>query len=150
MPTPTPTPPTPHLLPLFLPSYPYSSPPIPTPPLSCHYALPTTTLPLPTITSILPIVSSRHSFMHFHFIGHMLSCLLALAIHIYMYHYTKHGRHCMKSKSVNVYCPECPPRGTIGHPGGQQKTFLPFGHGRDWLHLTVQAYRISLFRIGPR
>ena len=32
---------------------------------------------------------------------------------------------------VNVYCPECPPEGTIGHPGGQQKTFLPFGHGRD-------------------
>ena len=21
--------------------------------------------------------------------------------------------------------------GTIGHPGGQQKKFLPFGHGRD-------------------
>ena len=34
-------------------------------------------------------------------------------------------------KSVNVYCPECPPGGTIGHPGGQQKKFLPFGHGRD-------------------
>ena len=32
---------------------------------------------------------------------------------------------------LNVYCPECPPRGTIGHPGGQQKKFLPFGHGRD-------------------
>ena len=31
----------------------------------------------------------------------------------------------------NVYCPECPPGGTIGHPGGQQKKFLPFGHGRD-------------------
>ena len=32
----------------------------------------------------------------------------------------------------NVYCPECPPAGgTIGHPGGQQKKFLPFGHGRD-------------------
>ena len=31
----------------------------------------------------------------------------------------------------NVYCPECPPGGTIGHPGGQQKMFLPFGHGRD-------------------
>ena len=25
----------------------------------------------------------------------------------------------------NVYCPECP------HPGGQQKKFLLFGHGRD-------------------
>ena len=24
-----------------------------------------------------------------------------------------------------------PPGGTIGHPGGQQKKFLPFGHGRD-------------------
>ena len=23
------------------------------------------------------------------------------------------------------------PGGTIGHPGGQQKKFLPFGHGRD-------------------
>ena len=32
---------------------------------------------------------------------------------------------------VNVYCPECPPGGTIGHPGGQQKMFLPFGHGKD-------------------
>ena len=32
---------------------------------------------------------------------------------------------------VNVYCPECPPGGTFGHPGGQQKKFLPFGHGRD-------------------
>ena len=33
--------------------------------------------------------------------------------------------------ALNVYCPECPPGGTIGHPGGQQKKFLPFGHGRD-------------------
>ena len=33
--------------------------------------------------------------------------------------------------SLNVYCPECPPGGTIGHPGGQQKKFLPFGHGRN-------------------
>ena len=32
---------------------------------------------------------------------------------------------------INVYCPECPPGGTIGHPGGQQKKYLPFGHGRD-------------------
>ena len=32
---------------------------------------------------------------------------------------------------LNVYCPECPPGGTIGHLGGQQKRFLPFGHGRD-------------------
>ena len=32
---------------------------------------------------------------------------------------------------INVYCPECPPGGTIGHPGGQPKKFLPFGHGRD-------------------
>ena len=31
----------------------------------------------------------------------------------------------------NVYCPECPPGDTIGHPGGQQKKFLPFGHRRD-------------------
>ena len=35
------------------------------------------------------------------------------------------------AKRVNVYCPEWPPGGTIGHPGGQQKKFLPFGHGRD-------------------
>ena len=34
-------------------------------------------------------------------------------------------------RCVNVYCPECPPGGTIGHPGGQQKKFLPFSHGRD-------------------
>ena len=33
-------------------------------------------------------------------------------------------------QDINVYCPECPPGGTIGHPGGQQKKFLPFGHGR--------------------
>ena len=32
---------------------------------------------------------------------------------------------------LNVYCPECPPRGTIVYPGGQQKKFLLFGHGRD-------------------
>ena len=32
---------------------------------------------------------------------------------------------------INVYCPECPPGGTIGHPGGQQKRFLSFGLGRD-------------------
>ena len=30
-----------------------------------------------------------------------------------------------------MYCPECPPGGTIGHPGGQQKTFVLFGHGRN-------------------
>ena len=28
---------------------------------------------------------------------------------------------------LNVYCPECPPWGTIGH----RVWFLPFGHGRD-------------------
>ena len=32
---------------------------------------------------------------------------------------------------INVYCPECPPGGTIVYPGGQQKKFLPFDHGRD-------------------
>ena len=26
-----------------------------------------------------------------------------------------------KMCGINVYCPECPPGGTIGHPGGQQK-----------------------------
>ena len=31
--------------------------------------------------------------------------------------------------SFNVYCSECPPGGTIGHLGGQQKQLLPFGHG---------------------
>ena len=36
-----------------------------------------------------------------------------------------------KQVILNVYCPECPPGGTIGHPGGQQKKFLPFGHGMD-------------------
>ena len=35
------------------------------------------------------------------------------------------------SDFLNVYCPECPPGGTIGHPDGQQKRFLPFGHGRN-------------------
>ena len=35
------------------------------------------------------------------------------------------------TRPLNVYCPECPPGGTIGHPGGQQKKFLPFGHGMD-------------------
>ena len=38
---------------------------------------------------------------------------------------------CSLFVTFNVYCPECPPGGTIGHPGGQQKKFLPFGHGRD-------------------
>ena len=37
----------------------------------------------------------------------------------------------LRYTSLNVYCPECPPGGTIGHPGGQQKEFLPFGHGMD-------------------
>ena len=36
----------------------------------------------------------------------------------------------MHSTLFNVYCPECPPGGTIGYPGGQHKKFLPFGHGR--------------------
>ena len=40
-------------------------------------------------------------------------------------------RRTLARKGVNVYCPECPPGGTIGHPGGQQKKFLPFGHGRN-------------------
>ena len=50
----------------------------------------------------------------------------------------------------NVYCHECPPGGTIGHPGGQHKKFLPFGHGRDLWHLMVPAYRTSLSGVGPR
>ena len=32
---------------------------------------------------------------------------------------------------LNVYCPECPPRGAIVYQGGQQKKILPFGHRRD-------------------
>ena len=32
---------------------------------------------------------------------------------------------------LNVYCPECPPGGTIVYPGGQQKKVLQFGHGRN-------------------
>ena len=32
---------------------------------------------------------------------------------------------------LNVYCPKCPPWGTIVYPGGQQKKLLPFGHERD-------------------
>ena len=36
-----------------------------------------------------------------------------------------------QTRTLNVYCPEWPPGGTIGHPGGQQKKFLPFGRGRD-------------------
>ena len=36
------------------------------------------------------------------------------------------------------------------YPGGQQKKFLPFGHGRDLVALTVPAYRTSFSRIGPR
>ena len=37
----------------------------------------------------------------------------------------------MRVTTVTLACPECPPAGTIGHPGGQQNKFLPFGHGRD-------------------
>ena len=37
--------------------------------------------------------------------------------------------------NFNVYCPECLPGGTVGHPAGQQKKFLPFGHGRDLVAL---------------
>ena len=46
-----------------------------------------------------------------------------------------HGDFHMQLKKncvrVNIYCPECPPGSTIGHPGGQQKKFLPFCHGWD-------------------
>ena len=50
----------------------------------------------------------------------------------------------------NVYCPECPPGGTIGHPGGQQKMSLPFGNRRDIVAFNGTDYRTSLFRIRPR
>ena len=57
-------------------------------------------------------------------------------------HYRRNCPHVERSDSsqmrkkkaqeqFNVYCPECPPGGTIGHPGGQQKKFLLFGHGRN-------------------
>ena len=42
------------------------------------------------------------------------------------------------------------PGGTIGHPGGQQKSFCRSVTEGTRLHLTVLAYRTSLFRIGPR
>ena len=35
------------------------------------------------------------------------------------------------ASDLHKYIYECPPRGTIGHPGGQQKKFLPFSNGRD-------------------
>ena len=44
---------------------------------------------------------------------------------------SKFERPSLFFSTFNVYCPECPPGGTIGHPGGQQKKFLPFGHARD-------------------
>ena len=56
----------------------------------------------------------------------------------------------MNKEVFIVYSPECPPGSTIVYLGGQQKKFLPFGHGRDLGHLTVLAYSTSLFRIGPR
>ena len=35
-------------------------------------------------------------------------------------------------RSINVYCPECPPGGTIGHLGvDSKKKFLSFFLGRD-------------------
>ena len=37
----------------------------------------------------------------------------------------------MRVTAVTLTCPECPPADIIGHPGGQQKKVLPFGHGRD-------------------
>ena len=97
---PTPTPP---LLPLLLPSYPYSSPPtlfFPSYtyssllPLLLHSYPYSSLLPLlPSLpsypyssplyiltTSILPIVSSQHSFAHFHFSRFMLSCLYRLPL----------------------------------------------------------------------
>ena len=58
----------------------------------------------------------RYSSVHVFSIGFMLEQLqISLVYQTYL----------------NVYCPECPPGGTIGHPGGQQKKLLPFGHGRD-------------------
>ena len=48
--------------------------------------------------------------------------------------------------SVNVYCPECPPGGTIGHPGGQQKIFLPFSHRRDLATFTGTGLQNKSFQ----
>ena len=35
------------------------------------------------------------------------------------------------SSLMSIVLSQCPPGGTIGHPDGHQKRFLPFGHGRD-------------------
>ena len=47
------------------------------------------------------------------------------------------------TQPFNVYCPECPPGGTIG-------CFCRSVTEGTSLHLRVLAYRTSLFRIGPR
>ena len=49
-------------------------------------------------------------------------------------------------QNINVYCPECPPGGTIGHLGGQQKKFLPFGHGRDLAAFNGTGLQIKSFQ----
>ena len=41
------------------------------------------------------------------------------------------SRSSRKRNLMSIVLSACPPGGTIGHPGGQQKKFLPFGHGRD-------------------
>ena len=49
-----------------------------------------------------------------------------------------------------MYCPECPPGGTTGHPGGQQKMFVPFGHRRDLDAFNYTGLQNKSFQDGPR
>ena len=53
-------------------------------------------------------------------------------LHVRILNFQSEYMYMYVSNRLNVYCPECPPGGTIGYPGGQQKKFLPFGRsGRD-------------------
>ena len=51
--------------------------------------------------------------------------------HMVTKHSTRHPHMPLGTTLPSHDCLECPPGGTIGHPGGQQKKFLPFGHGMD-------------------
>ena len=53
-------------------------------------------------------------------------------------------------QNLNVYCPECPPGGTIVYPGGQQKKLLPFSHGRDLAAFNGTGLQNKSFQDGPR
>ena len=52
----------------------------------------------------------------------------SLSLHICFHIYRVSTNEC---NAFNVYCSECPPGGTIGNLGGQQKMIMPFGHERD-------------------